>query len=65
MLSSVCWRVRRGGEAKNCSQSHPHLKVHHLHFASTVPACGELSRRGRLEGRSEDVAEHAREQENV
>src|SRR6266576_7120308 len=67
MRSSVCWRV---GEAKSCSQRHPHLKVHHLHF-STVPACtleggvcgGELSRRGRLRGRSDDVGEHVCEQE--
>jgi len=62
------------GEAnENCSQSHPHLKVHHLHLAPAVPACilaggvcgGELSRRGRLERRSNDVGEHVREQENM
>ena len=59
ILASVSSRVTGGGKAnENYSQSHPHLKVHHLHLAeSTVSTCilaggvcgGALLRRGRLE----------------
>jgi hypothetical protein len=62
--------VRRGGVSnENCSQSHPHLKVHHLHLALTVSTCilaggvcgGALSRRGRLETGWWDTGERVRE----